>query len=106
MKKAGRHGADVAEPKPSVGTPLRPPRLQCSEELPHAFQPAIQFRFGRRVRDANMLAGAEPFSRDGGYVRAYSRLVRDVQSGTGSRAGRSEEHTSELQSPDHLVCRL
>src|SRR5947208_4650061 len=23
-----------------------------------------------------------------------------------SRAGRSEEHTSELQSPDHLVCRL
>src|SRR5258708_23189359 len=23
-----------------------------------------------------------------------------------SKAGRSEEHTSELQSPDHLVCRL
>src|SRR5258708_24640133 len=23
-----------------------------------------------------------------------------------SRRGRSEEHTSELQSPDHLVCRL
>src|SRR5258708_28820615 len=23
-----------------------------------------------------------------------------------SRSGRSEEHTSELQSPDHLVCRL
>src|SRR5947208_9373393 len=23
-----------------------------------------------------------------------------------SREGRSEEHTSELQSPDHLVCRL
>src|SRR5258708_15379277 len=23
-----------------------------------------------------------------------------------SYAGRSEEHTSELQSPDHLVCRL
>src|SRR5258708_8886855 len=31
-------------------------------------------------------------------------------SGAGTRAlramGRSEEHTSELQSPDHLVCRL
>src|SRR5438552_8265689 len=27
--------------------------------------------------------------------------VRQVQPG-----GRSEEHTSELQSPDHLVCRL
>src|SRR5258708_9049659 len=24
----------------------------------------------------------------------------------GHRLGRSEEHTSELQSPDHLVCRL
>src|SRR5215216_8137505 len=24
----------------------------------------------------------------------------------GSRSARSEEHTSELQSPDHLVCRL
>src|SRR5258708_28372092 len=24
----------------------------------------------------------------------------------GQKAGRSEEHTSELQSPDHLVCRL
>src|SRR5258708_24056840 len=24
----------------------------------------------------------------------------------GAQAGRSEEHTSELQSPDHLVCRL
>src|SRR5258708_10783338 len=24
----------------------------------------------------------------------------------GVRQGRSEEHTSELQSPDHLVCRL
>src|SRR5260370_18348838 len=23
-----------------------------------------------------------------------------------SRCGRSEEHTSELQSPDHIVCRL
>src|SRR5258708_32036272 len=26
--------------------------------------------------------------------------------GTGLGLGRSEEHTSELQSPDHLVCRL
>src|SRR5207244_12799605 len=26
--------------------------------------------------------------------------------GSSSKAARSEEHTSELQSPDHLVCRL
>src|SRR5258708_18742718 len=31
----------------------------------------------------------------------------DHRSGGGAKSGgRSEEHTSELQSPDHLVCRL
>src|SRR5207244_8944088 len=29
-----------------------------------------------------------------------------VSSSRGGARGRSEEHTSELQSPDHLVCRL
>src|SRR5438552_10625367 len=29
-----------------------------------------------------------------------------VRAGGGLRTPRSEEHTSELQSPDHLVCRL
>src|SRR5690348_17826638 len=29
-----------------------------------------------------------------------------VSGDSGVRAGRSEEHTSELQSPVHLVCRL
>src|SRR5258708_27503795 len=35
-------------------------------------------------------------------------LVRDhgVVEVSAQRARRSEEHTSELQSPDHLVCRL
>src|SRR5258708_14522857 len=33
--------------------------------------------------------------------------TRDVTAAViGALAGRSEEHTSELQSPDHLVCRL
>src|SRR5947208_15502573 len=31
-------------------------------------------------------------------------LVQTIRGGT--ERGRSEEHTSELQSPDHLVCRL
>src|SRR5258708_27203235 len=36
------------------------------------------------------------------------RQGRDVGPAKGDAplAGRSEEHTSELQSPDHLVCRL
>src|SRR5258708_26322672 len=33
-------------------------------------------------------------------LRCCSRIVGPL------RRGRSEEHTSELQSPDHLVCRL
>src|SRR5207244_12472273 len=41
-----------------------------------------------------------PGDRGGGHERAAHALaVRD-------RHRRSEEHTSELQSPDHLVCRL
>src|SRR5258708_29791048 len=34
------------------------------------------------------------------------RLARHTGGADASRAVRSEEHTSELQSPDHLVCRL
>src|SRR5258708_25257746 len=48
--------------------------------------------------------------------QAPGPLQKTERPGTGGRAGvarppvpglsRSEEHTSELQSPDHLVCRL
>src|SRR5258708_40366771 len=41
-------------------------------------------------------------------ARGVSRAV-GMRAGAGEHsysAGRSEEHTSELQSPDHLVCRL
>src|SRR5258708_25555315 len=37
-------------------------------------------------------------------AHALHRFVHDGQNGAAH--GRSEEHTSELQSPDHLVCRL
>src|SRR5258708_21210336 len=40
-----------------------------------------------------------PFCGSGGKHRVNRGWVRHV-------AMRSEEHTSELQSPDHLVCRL
>src|SRR5947208_15349193 len=35
-----------------------------------------------------------------------STMVGGRRSAISSWTGRSEEHTSELQSPDHLVCRL
>src|SRR5258708_29943574 len=58
---------------------------------------------------------------DGGYLAARKALtsmtpeqvINEVSNaklrglgGAGFPTGRSEEHTSELQSPDHLVCRL
>src|SRR5947208_7030522 len=37
---------------------------------------------------------------------AGGAVVRAVDDPLAARVRRSEEHTSELQSPDHLVCRL
>src|SRR5258708_20489579 len=54
----------------------------------------VKKSFGRRGTD---LVRGDPCARD-------SDAVGD--DGDGDRRERSEEHTSELQSPDHLVCRL
>src|SRR5258708_9709646 len=43
----------------------------------------------------------------GVWRRLCDRAARAPHAGRAARSGeRSEEHTSELQSPDHLVCRL
>src|SRR5258708_18528056 len=39
-------------------------------------------------------------------ARGTRRSARRSRCAAAVRAARSEEHTSELQSPDHLVCRL
>src|SRR4051794_41751729 len=39
------------------------------------------------------------------YMRLYKK-VQDLGPGSSAYLHRSEEHTSELQSPVHLVCRL
>src|SRR5439155_24761060 len=49
---------------------------------------------------AGLAAHANPEDRDGRRCCRYSRRRR------GRRRRRSEEHTSELQSRGHLVCRL
>src|SRR5207244_9743985 len=41
-----------------------------------------------------------------GDVQALDMLLTQIEKVTGRQSRRSEEHTSELQSPDHLVCRL
>src|SRR2546422_6279958 len=57
---------------------------------------------GRRRRGREQQGGAVP------RPSAARRRVRRHRGGLGARplAGRSEEHTSELQSRLHLVCRL
>src|SRR6476660_10524250 len=43
---------------------------------------------------------------DGAVTRTPARRARPGPPPRQGRRRRSEEHTSELQSPDHLVCRL
>src|SRR5258708_11992981 len=52
-----------------------------------------------RSRDAELPRPAE----DGEFQQVQAAVLREC---IVNLARRSEEHTSELQSPDHLVCRL
>src|SRR5207244_11405406 len=70
------------------------------------------------LHDALPIFGEYQVAAPGGGIRADSprrgsqghclsrRRRRGGTSPVGTRRSRSEEHTSELQSPDHLVCRL
>src|SRR3712207_7961077 len=85
----------------------RPPR---STLLPYTTLFRSQQARGERVerpRVSDPHAAAEPAADLGDDVVGArpGRLV-DQQEARGVRAGRSEEHTSELQSRQYLVCRL
>src|SRR5260221_9829168 len=58
----------------------------------------------RSVREGDFVQAGQPRSRDRG--RRRHRLALQFQQGGGKAFGRSEEHTSELQSHSDLVCRL
>src|SRR5256885_10029092 len=60
----------------------------------------------RGGRDAGPRARAEPPPAHGDGVRGRCHGGPGRRSATDIRAARSEEHTSELQSPCNLVCRL
>src|SRR5258708_8402351 len=55
---------------------------------------------------AGVKPDADRPARDSPAELPRARAERDPVEGQGTRQFRSEEHTSELQSPDHLVCRL
>src|SRR5207253_10250165 len=60
---------------------------------------------GARARDLRAARGADG-RRDGGRERAGEGKRFSLHRAPRGSAGRSEEHTSELQSRGHLVCRL
>ena len=60
--------------RPSLGG-SRYSALQRGEEFVHAFQATVEFRHRRRVRDADVLLGAEAFSWNGSDVRLTQQLA-------------------------------
>src|SRR5207244_10396940 len=69
----------------------RPALLKAAEAL--GFRQAVE-------------RATETLRRGGAKAVFIGRLTPGLRISTTQVAGRSEEHTSELQSPDHLVCRL
>src|SRR5690606_40729235 len=79
---AGRAGAGTPRPVPPPRRPLRERRREG---------PAWDRRVGLPCRGRRL---------------ARARAVAEPPPGLALRPARSEEHTSELQSPEQLVCRL
>src|SRR5258708_30527012 len=75
----------------------RPPR---STLFPYTtlFRSILDLRFKN--------GGADPYFVVNGIDISTPQLVSQPAPVSTSAPSRSEEHTSELQSPDHLVCRL
>src|SRR5207244_6225769 len=84
FRSVDHRGAQLSDSDARNGT-QKPPRGRA----PHA---------GAELSRANP-AGGKAAGATSGQAGLYAEM-------TGGRASRSEEHTSELQSPDQLVCRL
>src|SRR5258708_32576384 len=83
------------------GTPIRPKNWQMIDRT--SFVPIV----GRTAALAACSECLPAVSSARGETRSTLSLARLAVDRSGDVAGnRSEEHTSELQSPDHLVCRL
>src|SRR5258708_30952720 len=59
-----------------------------------------------RIGQLVLQQGEWPGGRQGRALVLRHWIVQSIQPRVDAWPGRSEEHTSELQSPDHLVCRL
>src|SRR5690606_40029265 len=102
-------------PVPCVTSSLTTPRPPRSPLLPYT----TLFRSLRFLHEADrfrslghvILSGHRSRKREGHggpdrQQRSGHRSAADYQAGRSRRRSRSEEHTSELQSRDNLVCQL
>src|SRR5205807_6452732 len=67
---------------------------------------AAEFGSVGTLTNARGLAGMYAPLANGGSLNGLSLVSRDTVARMGAVSSRSEEHTSELQSPCNLVCRL
>src|SRR5258708_15150735 len=64
------------------------------------------FPYTTLFRSRTKTSGHSPFGHESVGARRCELQMRHHRGKSVDLGGRSEEHTSELQSPDHLVCRL
>src|SRR5258708_8357252 len=107
------HAGDLA----SILTSLQPGEVLFIDEI-HRLQRAVEERLYSAMEDfaLDVMIGKGPSARSlrlslphftvvGATTRVGS-LTAPLRDRLTVQTARSEEHTSELQSPDHLVCRL
>src|SRR5207244_10704506 len=92
--------SDISPPSLHDALPISSGPRQSSASPSPILRPRCGGHRGCCCGLAERLAGRTP------TVRRLERGIDRPRPGTSSEVLRSEEHTSELQSPDHLVCRL
>src|SRR5207244_13304693 len=94
----------LAPPRPPIATPSLHDALPISSDRPHErTRPRTGLAYVGRTSGRRDQAQQANLPSTGGDCRRSRRIPANIP--WWPRA-RSEEHTSELQSPDHLVCRL
>src|SRR5690554_893365 len=99
LERAVKNARDTAE----TGARAALDQLGVADPTPAAHLSETERELRRRLRAHGRQLGD---SLNGGKVQSMDRLVEEVAYEHWHRMLRSEEHTSELQSRPHLVCRL
>src|SRR4051794_41218923 len=96
---------------PPCSSRIRWPSTTCPSSRPSSVRPMSAPYVNSRVLPRSCTSAAQisrsEFSRGGSWHASSASVpTATVCSSSPPRYARSEEHTSELQSPVHLVCRL